>query len=388
MFNQICRRFIPEYENTRDIKVRERYGTVFSVFSIIGNIILVIIKLIIAFISNSVAIKTDAFNNLSDLGSNLATLIGFKISGKHADADHPYGHGRMEYVSGLIVSFLILYMGFEAIKESVIKIFNPEDLVNNNTTFIVLILSIGIKYVMGLVNSKAGEKIDSETLKAAGQDSRNDCMVTLATLVSLLIYHFFNISIDAYVGAVVSLLVLKSGVEIFKGMLDLVLGKAPDKELVKEMESIVCSYPHVKGIHDMILHDYGPNGKIMSLHAEVDSECDILEIHDEIDNIELYIKENYGILTTIHMDPINMNDEETNILREKVLEAVKSINNEYKIHDFRMVKGQSHTNLIFDVLIPSDDEISDEKLTELIKEKISLIDETYRIVIQIDHSYV
>ena len=388
MYNTICKLFIKDYDKVKDSKVRERYGTVFSVFSIICNLVLVAIKLVISFFTNSVAIKTDAFNNLSDLGSNAATLIGFKMSNKHADADHPYGHGRMEYVSGMVVSFLILHMGFDALTESANGIFHPETISDSTVTYVALGVSIAIKYLMGLVNNKAGNSIDSDTLKAAGQDSINDCLVTGSTVLSMLVFHFFNVNIDAYVGVFVSLMVLKSGVEIFKNMLDLVIGKAPDKYLVKEIEKLVNSFPHVLGIHDMILHDYGPNGKIMSLHAEVDSTCDILEIHDEIDIIEAVLREKYNILTTIHMDPIVMNDEEINSAKKMVLDAVRSINPEYNIHDFRMVKGQTHTNLIFDVLLPANDQSTDKEVKEKIAKKVTSINESYFTVIQVDRSFV
>lgn len=388
MFNLLCKKFILDYENVKDSKVREKYGTVFSVFSILCNIVLVVIKLLISFITNSVAIKNDALNNLSDLGSNTATLIGFKISNKHPDADHPYGHGRVEYVSGMIVSFLILFMGFEALKDSIGKIIHPEQINSTPVAFLVLGVSIAIKYIMGLINNKAGKKIESETLLAAGQDSLNDCFVTLSTTICMMIYVIFHINIDAYVGAIVSLLVLKSGVEIFKNMLDLVIGIAPDKKLVKELEEVICSYPHVLGIHDLMLHDYGPNGKIMSLHAEVDKNNDILEIHDEIDNIEFFIRQKYNILTTIHMDPIVTDDEEVDEAKKIVMSAIKEVNPAYTMHDFRMVKGVTHTNLIFDVVLPAEETRKESDIYADIYKKVSSVNRTYMLVIQFDRSYV
>ncbi|MBR3264790.1 MAG: cation transporter [Erysipelotrichaceae bacterium] len=388
MFELLCKTFITNYQHTEDPEVRERYGSVFSLFSIGCNILMVIMKLIISFISNSISIRADALNNLSDVGSNLATLFGFRLSNKHPDADHPYGHGRMEYVAGLIVSFLILLVAFEAIKEAVLKIVNPQDLNFTYSTLLVLIISIGIKLLMTYMNGKAGKAISSQTLKAASQDSLNDSLMTLATFLSMLFYRFSGINIDAYVGLIVSLFVLKAGIGIFKDVLDTILGKAPDKELIRQIESDIMKHGSVLGIHDLIMHDYGPSHRFMSLHAEVDASVPIMDTHDMIDNIESEILEKYHILTSIHMDPIDTHDELTNVLREKVRAKVKEINEAYNIHDFRMVKGNTHSNLVFDVLIPAEDQISHEELKKQISAKAIEIDPSYRCVITIDRSFV
>ncbi len=388
MFELLCKTFITNYQHTEDPEVRERYGSVFSLFSIGCNILMVIMKLIISFISNSISIRADALNNLSDVGSNLATLFGFRLSNKHPDADHPYGHGRMEYVAGLIVSFLILLVAFEAIKEAVLKIVNPQDLNFTYSTLLVLIISIGIKLLMAYMNGKAGKAISSQTLKAASQDSLNDSLMTLATFLSMLFYRFSGINIDAYVGLIVSLFVLKAGIGIFKDVLDTILGKAPDPELIRQIESDIMKHESVLGIHDLIMHDYGPSHRFMSLHAEVDASVPIMETHDMIDNIESEILEKYHILTSIHMDPIDTHDELTNVLREKVRAKVKEINEAYNIHDFRMVKGNTHSNLVFDVLIPAEDQISHEELKKQISAKAIEIDPSYRCVITIDRSFV
>ena len=388
MYSLICKLFIPNHENIEDPLIREKYGSVFSIFSIICNIVLVVFKLIVSFITNSVSIRADAFNNLSDVGSNLATLFGFKLSNKHADADHPYGHGRMEYVSGMVVSFLILLMGFEAAKESFIKIINPEDITYSNAALVVLIGSILIKLLMAYMNNSAGKTIDSEALKAAGQDSINDSLVTGATLVCLLIYKFTNVNIDAYVGLIASFFVLKSGIGIFRDVLDTILGKAPDKELVKDIEKTICAHENILGIHDLMLHDYGPSQKFMSLHAEVDASIPVMDMHDEIDNIELEILDKYKILTTIHMDPIDTKDELANTLKYDVLAIVEAINPEYKIHDFRTVSGPTHTNIVFDVLLPASDSNDIEKLRKKISNNVAKIDEKYRCVINFDRSFV
>ena len=388
MYTLICSKFIPNYNNTEDAQVREKYGSVFSIFSIICNIIMVIFKLAVSFITNSVSIRADAFNNLSDVGSNLATLFGFKLSNKHPDADHPYGHGRMEYVSGMIVSFLILLMGFEAAKESILKIIHPEEIYSSLAALVVLVASIIIKLIMAYMNNTAGKDIDSDALKAAGQDSINDSLVTGATLICLIVHEVTGLHIDAYVGLIASLLVLKSGIEIFSDVLDTILGKAPDKQLIKELENTICAHEKVLGVHDLMLHDYGPSQKFMSLHVEVDASIPVIEMHDEIDNIELEILDKYKILTTIHMDPVDTKDTLANSLKGKVLDAVKSINPDYKIHDFRIVSGPTHTNLVFDVLLPAQDKNDIEELRKTISNKISEIDDSYRCVINFDRSYV
>ena len=388
MYRFICKTFIPNYQKVNDSEVREKYGSVFSIFSIICNVLMVIFKLIISFITNSVSIRADAFNNLSDVGSNLATLFGFKLSNKHPDADHPYGHGRMEYVSGMIVSFLILLMGFEAAKESFIKIIHPEDISYSSVALIVLIGSILTKLLMAYVNKKAGKDINSDALNAAGQDSVNDSLVTGATLICLIINKLTGFNMDAYLGFVASILVLKSGIEIFADVLDTILGKAPDIDLIKSIEKTICDHDEIIGIHDLMLHDYGPSQKFMSLHVEVPSDIPVIEMHDTIDNIELEILDKYKILTTIHMDPIDTKDELANSLKIQVKNIVQSINSNYSIHDFRTVAGPTHTNLVFDVLLPADDSSDIEILRKRISDDIKEINDTYRCVINFDHSFV
>ena len=388
MFELLCKVFIKDHENVEDEKVRERYGTFFSIFSIFCNILMVIFKLIVSFISNSVSIRADALNNLSDVGSNLASYFGFALSGRHPDSDHPYGHGRMEYVSGMIVSFLILLVGFSSIKESVEKILKPQQISFSNLSLFVLAFSVALKLFMAYINNKAGDRIASETLKAAAADSFNDSIMTLSAILSLVVFRLTGVNIDAYVGLAVSIFVVKAGVEIFRNVLDTILGKAPDKEEIKAIEKDICSHDGILGIHDLILHDYGPSHRFMSLHAEVDASRPIMETHDLIDNIELEILEKYKILTTIHMDPVDIDDEEAVHLKQLVKHIVTSIDENYNIHDFRIVRGPSHYNLVFDVLIPSEDRISHELLKKEISEKVSEIDKSYRCVIQVDHSFV
>ena len=388
MFQWIVKKSIQDYQNTSSPKVREKYGTVCSLFSIVCNGVMVVFKLIVGFMTHSVAIQADGFNNLSDMGSNLATLFGFKMASKHPDADHPYGHGRYEYITGLIIAFLILLVAFSSLKESVMKILQPETLNFQVSAVIVLIVSILTKMYMGSFNKKAGELIDSTSLKAAAQDSYNDVLSTFATLVSLCLSLVTDLPIDGIIGMIVSLMVLKSGIDIFKDTVNPLLGQAPDKQLVQDIHDFVLSFDKVQGIHDFMMHDYGPGRQYMTLHAEVNSNDNIMEIHDQIDLIEREVLEKFNILTTIHMDPIDMDDELTNQLKNQVSELVKSIHSEYSIHDFRIVSGPTHTNMIFDVVVPSYDEISHEKLRQMIDKKVKALNESYFCVIQVEHGYV
>ena len=357
MFEWLCKTLIKDHQNTEDEKVRESYGVVFSLLSIFCNILMVIFKLIVSVISNSIAIRADALNNLSDVASNMATLFGFRLAAKHADADHPYGHGRMEYVSGMIVSFL---------------------------TMAVLLVSIAIKLFMAYINDKAGKRIDSPTLTAAAADSRNDALMTSAAFLSLAIFKLTGINSDAWIGLIVSVFVLKAGIGIFRDVLDTILGKAPDKQLIEKIEKDIRSHEGVLGIHDLILHDYGPGHRFMSLHCEVDAAVPIMETHDMIDNIEVEILNKYKILTTIHMDPIDTSDEQVLKLREEVREAVKRLDPSYNIHDFRIVKGVTHTNLVFDISAPYEIKLSDAELKAQAVQEIIAVDEAYNPVITID----
>jgi len=379
---------IPDYQKTSSPKVRERYGSVCSILSIICNGLMVIFKLLFGFLTKSVAIQADGFNNLSDMGSNLATLFGFKLAGKHPDADHPYGHGRYEYITGLIIAFLILLVAFSSLKESVIKIIYPEKVEFRIAAFIVLVVSILMKLWMASFNKKAGDLIESTSLKAAGQDSLNDVITTSATLVSLCLSLVTDLPLDGIIGLIVSLFVLKSGFDIFKNTVDPLLGQAPDKQLVQDIYDYVMAYDKVIGIHDFMMHDYGPGRQYMTFHAEVDSREDIMEIHDQIDLIERELLEHFHILTTIHMDPIDRDDELTNTLRQQVKKIIKDINEEYSIHDFRIVTGPTHTNLIFDVLLPAEDRTSSKELKTMINNEVKKINKNYFCVIQIDHSFI
>ena len=388
IFEFIRKTFIPSYKQINDKNVREKYGIVMSVFCIICNLILVIFKITISFVVNSLAIRADGLNNLSDMGSNLASLFGFKLSNKHADIEHPYGHGRIEYISGLIIGFLIMAMGAFSLFEAIDKINNKEVLNFSYLTLIIIIFSMLIKLMMGFVNKEAGNLINSETLNAASKDSFNDVLLTSGTLISLLVYKFFSINIDSYIGLIVSLIVIKSGYDISKDVISLIIGKSPDKKLIKEIEDYILSNKEILGIHDVIFHDYGPSSKFMTLHVEVDYKEDVIKIHDKVDNIENYILGKYGILTTIHTDPLVVNDPKLNEYKEMVRKTVKSINEDYDIHDFRMIKGPTHTNLVFDLVLPLSETRDHGEIRKELMHKIKDIDNSLNISVKIEHSYL
>lgn len=388
IFEFIQKTFIPSYKQVSDKNVREKYGVVMSVFCIICNLILVIFKIGISFVANSLAIRADGLNNLSDMGSNLASLFGFKLSNKHADIEHPYGHGRIEYISGLVIGFLIMAMGIFSIFESINKISSKEELNFSYLTLIIVVFSILVKFMMGFVNKKAGVLIDSETLLAASKDSFNDVLLTSSTLISLLVYKIFNFNIDAYIGLIVSFVVIKSGYDISKDVVSLIIGKSPDKDLIKEIEDYVLSNKEILGIHDVMFHDYGPSSKFMTFHVEVDYRDDVVKIHDKVDNIENYILGKYGILTTIHTDPLVVDDPKLNEYKDLIRNIVKNINEDYDIHDFRMVKGPTHTNLVFDLVLPLSETRNHGEIRKELMHKIKEVDQSLNISVKIEHSYL
>ena len=385
--NFLIKRFIKDYKQVENAKVREQYGFLVSIVSIVLNVILATSKLIVGFIANSISIQADALNNYSDVGSNLATLFGFKLASKHPDADHPYGHGRMEYISGLIISFLIFLVAFQSLKEALIKIVQPVAIQFSYISAGVLVMSIVVKLYMGFMNKEMGERINSSSLKAASQDSFNDTITTIAALVSMLLSHYASLNLDGWFGLFVSLFVLKAGIEVFKDTTNPLLGQAPDKKIVNDIEKLVLSHEGIFGIHDLMMHDYGPGRSFVTLHAEVDCHADLSQTHDEIDLIEREILENFNIHATLHMDPIDYKNEIVNELKEKVTKIIKSINDAYTLHDFRIVTGPTHTNILFDVVIPTEDTINVVELKKTIDNKIKEINPTYYSVIDIDRSY-
>ena len=388
MFNIILKTFVKDYTNTSHYKVREDIGILCSILSIAANFLMVVFKLAVGILTHSIAIYADAFNNLSDMGSNIATLIGFKLASKHPDSDHPYGHGRYEYIAGLVISFLIILVATTSLKDAIMKIIHPVQLHFHVGAVIVLIASIMIKLWMSSFNKKAGEMIASPSLKAASADSLNDVFVTLSTLLSLCVSLVLEFPIDGIMGAIVSLFVLKAGYDVFKETVSPLLGQAPDKELMDEIFENISKYDKILSIHDFMMHDYGPGRRFCSFHAEVDSRENIMVVHDQIDSLEREMLDKFHILTTIHMDPLDMDDEVSNNIREKVKYIINDINPHYSIHDFRMVSGPTHTNLIFDVLVPADDQIGHSVLKQMIYKRVKELDPTYYCVVQIDHSYL
>ncbi len=388
MINFIIRSFIKDYENVKDPSVREAYGKLGSSVGILTNIFLSITKIVIGTIFSSISITADGVNNLSDAGSSVVTFIGFKMSGKPADKEHPFGHARIEYLTGLAVGAIILVLGSELIKSSVKEIINPETSVFSWVMVCVLAISIAIKIWLSFFNSVLADKISSSTMKATAMDSRNDVIATAAVLASLFISKFSGLEIDGYMGVVVAVFILYSGVSILKDILNPLLGEMPDQEFIRKIENKVLSYEGILNIHDLVVHNYGPNKYFATVHAEVDAKEDILKSHDIIDNIERDFARDLNINLVIHLDPIVTNDSEINQLRGMTESTIRDIDERLTMHDFRVVKGETHTNLIFDVVIPVDYEIKSSELVKEIEKKIKSVDERYYTVITVDKNYV
>lgn len=379
--------FIKDSENYSDKKVRTAYGVLSSITGIVLNLILAGAKYAAGVISGSISITADAINNLSDAGSSIVSFFGVKISAKPPDKDHPYGHGRVEYISAFIVSFFVLFMGVELLKDSVGKIINPEPVKFSFLSLAILIISILCKLWLGVFNKNLGKKINSAPMMAVMKDSFSDCLATGVAAVSIIVSAFSNINIDGYLGVVVAVFIFIAGFDILKETLGDILGRPPEAEFVEEITDKIMSYPHVCGVHDMIIHDYGPSCRFASVHAEVPSDEDIMELHDIIDGIERDIYNEYGMLTSIHMDPVVINDERINELKKITQDSVSRIDERLSIHDFRVVEGPSHTNLIFDVLLPSDMKCSNREICQKIEDELSKIDERFFCVITVDHAF-
>ncbi len=380
--------FIKDRKNYNSPAVRRAYGMMCGIVGIFFNILLFAIKLVAGMLSGSISILADAFNNLSDAGTSIITLIGFKLSGTKPDSDHPFGHGRFEYITGLIVAIIIILMGFELGMESVKKIVSPAEIEFSYLTVAILVVSIIAKCYMALYNRAVHKKISSPSLSATAADSLSDCVATAVILISMIIFKIWNINIDAWCGLAVSVFILINGIKAAKETVSPLLGQPPEKEFVEKINNIVMSEDCVLGIHDLIVHDYGPGRIMISLHAEVSGNADIMETHDAIDNIERQLKHELNCEAVIHMDPILENDELTNQLKEIVAELLSTIGEGVSIHDFRVVSGPTHTNLIFDVVIPYNLKLDNKAVTEKVNSLISTIDGNYYPVFNIDNSYV
>jgi cation diffusion facilitator family transporter len=388
MLNFLIKIFIKDHENVEDSKVREAYGILTGSYGIFLNILLFIIKYIAGFLSGSISVMADAFNNFSDAGSSLISVIGFRLGGKKADEKHPYGHGRMEYIAGFIVSIIIILMGYELLRDSFSKILHPEEVTFSYLTLIILIVSILIKFYMAFYSRRVGKKINSETLKATSVDALSDTLSTFLVLGGLLLNHFFDLNIDGYLGVLVGLLIIFAGVKASMDTINPLLGEPPQKEFVDEVERIVLSFDKIIGVHDLLVHDYGPGRRMISLHAEVPDDENINELHDIIDNAEKALKDNLNCHAVIHMDPIAVGDEIVTELKTFTKGIVKEVNPELSIHDFRVVKGPTHTNLVFDVLVPYKVKESDDEIVERIRKRVHDIHKNYYCVIEVDRDYV
>lgn len=388
MLTFLSRIFIKNREDYLSPGVRQAYGMLCGAVGIGLNILLFLGKWLAGTLSGSIAITADAFNNLSDAGSSVITLIGFKLSGQEPDPEHPFGHGRMEYISGLFVSVAILIMGFELIKSSVEKLIHPEAIESSPLVLAILAASILVKLYMCFYNRRLGKKIKSAAMQATAMDSLSDTVSTTLVLAATVISQLTGLLLDGWFGVLVGLFIFYTGFKTMKETMDPLLGQPPQRELVAQIEQIVTAHPLVHGIHDLIVHDYGPGRLMISLHAEVSADGDILNIHDEIDNIEHELQEKLKCSATIHMDPIVTDNEEVNDMRGLISAIVKNLDERYTIHDFRMVEGPSHTNLIFDVVLPYTSPHTDNEVVNILKEKVrALPGGHYFAVIQVDREY-
>lgn len=379
--------FIKDKDNTSSPKVRLSYGILCGIVGIFLNVVLFLGKLIGGLFSNSIAITADAFNNLSDAGSSLITLIGFKMAGQKPDHNHPFGHGRIEYLSGLLVSIAILIMSFELIKSSIKKIIHPSDVVFNPIVIVILIASILVKLYMSFYNHSIGKKINSAAMKVTATDSISDTFATSAVLIAILVNHVTSLKIDGYCGFLVGIFIFFAGISAAKETIAPLLGQSPSKEFVSSIEDIVMSHGDILGIHDLIVHDYGPGRLMITLHAEVPASGDMFELHDLIDNIEHDLREELNCHAVIHLDPVMNNDTETIELKEKVTKILNNIDSSLTLHDFRIVKGPTHSNIIFDVMVIYTFEMSDQELKEMIQAQVHQINPNYNTVIDIDKDY-
>ena len=374
-------------ENFAPDKKRSAYGKLCGIVGIVLNVILFVGKFFAGVVSNSIAITADAFNNLSDAGSSIVTLIGFKLAEQKPDSEHPFGHGRMEYLSGLVVSAVILMMGFELVKDSIDKILHPTEVEFSVVVLAILAASILTKFYMAYYNFKLGKRFESSTLKATATDSLSDCVSTFVVLAATIIGHYTNVQIDGFCGIAVGILIFVAGINAARETLNPLLGQPPEPEFVAQIEEMVVSFDKesIIGIHDLIVHDYGPGRRVISLHAEVPAEGNMVALHDVIDNLEVKLREELGCLTTIHMDPVVTTDERVTELKEKCNSIIKSIGDKLSLHDFRVVFGDTHTNLIFDIVIPFEFALSDTETTKLVQEKVwKEIGKQYFIAVTID----
>ena len=387
MINLLVKTFVKDAGNVQDPQVRQRYGTLSGAVGIFLNLLLSAGKMIAGLITGSIAITADAFNNLSDAGSSFVTLVGFQLAGQKPDSEHPFGHGRMEYVSGLAVSVLILLMGLELGKTSIDKILHPEPVDASPLVFGILCVSIAVKLYMFLYNRRLGKKLSSPAMEATAMDSLSDSVATAAVLLATLVGRFTGLKIDGWCGVLVAAFILWSGINAVKDTLDPLLGTPPTHEFVQRIRDLVMAHGTILGIHDLIVHDYGPGRVMISLHAEVPANEDVLALHDEIDNVEKELREKLGCDAVIHMDPVVTDDGVTEETRHRVQTLVHCIDDAIDIHDFRMVSGPTHTNLIFDAVVPFGFRLTDQEVEEKIRKAVRALDGNYYAVVNVERSY-
>ena len=388
MISLLSRLLIKDHTNYTSPAVRLRYGMLCGAVGIGFNILLFIGKIITGTLTGSIGITADAFNNLSDAGSSAITLVGFRLSDTKADKEHPFGHGRFEYISGLIVSMAILLMGFELGKTSIEKIITPEPVTFSYLAIGVLICSILVKLYMFFYNRGIGKKIDSAAMRATAMDSFSDVTATSVVLLSMFVGKWTGWMIDGYTGLVVALFILYTGVRAAKETISPLLGQPPSKEFVECIEHIVLAHDGIIGVHDLVVHDYGPGRVMVSLHAEVPADGNMIHLHDAVDNLEKLIKEECGCETVIHMDPVETNNAETNRLRDETRTILRELDERLTLHDFRVVTGPTHTNLVFDIVVPFEFPMTDDAVHKAVSERIHALEGRCYAVIQIDKSSV
>ena len=382
----LVRRFIKNYQDTKNANVRTSVGKLSGIVGILNNLFLFVIKFLIGTIVHSVSIQADGVNNLTDAGSNIISILSFHLSNKPADKDHPFGHERTETIASLFVGILILVLGFETAKESISKVIHPGSIDFRIASVIILLISIMVKFWMYVYNKKLSKAYDSSLLEATALDSISDVCGTTAVLVSTLLSSVLHFNLDGYMGIVVSGIILYGAYGLLRDMINSLIGEAPDPELVHNIVDMIMAHPVILGVHDMMLHNYGPNKIFASAHVEVDSSKDIFETHDHIDNIEREVKENMNIDLVLHMDPVKVNDPETELYRAKVVEAIHQIDPKWGFHDFRIVSGPTHANLVFDLVIPFEEKYTQEEIEEMLLKHIESDKKIY-LVLTIDHPY-
>ena len=385
----LIKHFIKDYKEVEKMSVRTAYGVLASIVGIFCNVFLFVVKFVVGFILHSVSVTADAFNNLSDAGSSIISFVGVKMAEKPADRDHPFGHGRIEYIAALVVSFLVLEVGFTFLKDSIGKIQTPETLNFQTVSVVILILSIAVKLWLGLFNRKLGEKINSKVMMAVFADSMGDVITTGATILSLIFFRLTGINIDGIVGVGVALVVMWAGVGIARDTLEPLIGEAIDPEVYEEIKSFVESYDGIEGTHDLIVHNYGPGRSMASIHAEVPNDVDIEQSHEIIDRIERDTAKKLGIFLVIHMDPVEMKDQRVLQIRDRAVQILRELDPACSIHDFRVVHGEKQINLIFDMVIPIEyDEKMRAELPQKLAERLKKEDPRYECVITAEYDYV